>query len=134
MKLKLSQGKFLLAGLFGAGVFMGCLNSNDAKSPTDEGQNLRSQGVIDDSTQWEKGGPGKQMICHIPPGNPANMHTINVGKPAIPAHLAHGDKLGACADTPVNPPVIIPPTSTPPDSTGHGGNHGTDTSTIIAPS
>lgn len=38
----------------------------------------------------------KVTICHIPPGNPANAHTIRVGAPAVPAHLAHGDHLGAC--------------------------------------
>src|SRR6185295_8619847 len=35
-------------------------------------------------------------ICHIPPGNPANAHSITVGAPAVSAHLAHGDTLGAC--------------------------------------
>lgn len=39
---------------------------------------------------------GKVDICHIPPGNPANAHTINVSVNAVPAHLAHGDTLGAC--------------------------------------
>jgi hypothetical protein len=40
--------------------------------------------------------PHKVMICHIPPGNPANAHTIIVGKKAVQAHLDHGDVLGAC--------------------------------------
>ena len=35
-------------------------------------------------------------LCHIPPGNPSNAHTITVGSPAVAAHLAHGDDLGAC--------------------------------------
>lgn len=38
----------------------------------------------------------KVAICHIPPGNPANAHTILVGEKAVAAHLAHGDILGAC--------------------------------------
>lgn len=37
-------------------------------------------------------------ICHIPPGNHANAHTITVGVPAMAAHVRHGDTLGACAD------------------------------------
>ena len=41
--------------------------------------------------------PNVVTICHIPPGNPANAHTINVGAPAVDAHLRHGDTLGACA-------------------------------------
>ena len=43
-------------------------------------------------------GGGKVTLCHIPPGNPSNAHTITVGAPAVPAHLAHGDTLGPCPD------------------------------------
>ncbi len=39
---------------------------------------------------------GKVTICHIPPGNPGNAHTITVGAPAMRAHLAHGDLEGSC--------------------------------------
>lgn len=42
------------------------------------------------------GGEVKVTICHIPPGNPANAHTITVGAPAVAAHLAHGDTIGDC--------------------------------------
>ncbi|MCP3100917.1 hypothetical protein LZ198_18760 [Myxococcus sp. K15C18031901] len=35
-------------------------------------------------------------LCHIPPGNPANAHTISVGVAAVKAHEKHGDLLGAC--------------------------------------
>lgn len=39
----------------------------------------------------------KVTICHIPPGNPGNAHTITVGEPAVNAHVGnHGDTLGAC--------------------------------------
>ena len=48
------------------------------------------------------------LICHIPPGNPANAHEITVDDDAVPAHLAHGDNLGACGDT--TPPPCIPDT------------------------
>jgi hypothetical protein len=49
----------------------------------------------------------KTTICHIPPGNPANAHTICVGNAAVPAHLHnHGDYLGACVhETPCPPPA-----------------------------
>jgi len=41
----------------------------------------------------------KVWICHIPPGNPANMHDIFVDFHAVPAHLhRHGDFIGSCAD------------------------------------
>lgn len=39
---------------------------------------------------------GKISICHAPPGNPANAHTINVGMASWPAHQGHGDSQGAC--------------------------------------
>ena len=39
---------------------------------------------------------GKAVVCHIPPGNPGNQHTIEIGLSAVSAHLAHGDTLGAC--------------------------------------
>jgi hypothetical protein len=43
----------------------------------------------------------KVTICHIPPGNPANAHTISVGIAAVPAHLMlHGDSLGECGGGP----------------------------------
>jgi hypothetical protein len=36
-------------------------------------------------------------ICHIPPGNPGNAHTISIGIPAARAHLAnHNDTPGEC--------------------------------------
>jgi hypothetical protein len=46
-------------------------------------------------TQTEK----EQMIiiCHKPPGNPANSKTMEVPASALQAHLAHGDDMGSCA-------------------------------------
>ena len=41
-------------------------------------------------------GDGIVTICHIPPGNPDNAHTISVSVNALPAHLAHGDSCGPC--------------------------------------
>jgi hypothetical protein len=41
----------------------------------------------------------KVEICHIPPGNPDDKHTIKVGPPAVRAHLKHGDTLGECEGT-----------------------------------
>jgi hypothetical protein len=53
----------------------------------------------DDSEEVPPGQPpatGKVTICHIPPGNPSKRHTITVGASAVPAHLGHGDTVGAC--------------------------------------
>ncbi len=35
-------------------------------------------------------------VCHIPPGNPENAHTITISENALSAHLDHGDRVGAC--------------------------------------
>ena len=42
--------------------------------------------------------PQKCTICHVPPGNPPNAHTITVGCSAVQAHLRNhpGDCLGPC--------------------------------------
>jgi len=45
----------------------------------------------DDNGDHKLGGQGKTEICHSPPGNPDNLHNINVGDPAISAHHRHGD-------------------------------------------
>jgi hypothetical protein len=62
----------------------------------------------------------KVTICHIPPGNPSNMHTIEVGASAVPAHLAHGDSLGECC--PENDEEVISPGC--PDGKGKGKGKG----------
>jgi hypothetical protein len=41
----------------------------------------------------------KVSVCHVPPGDPLNAHTICVKPSAVPAHLAHGDYLGNCIPT-----------------------------------
>ncbi|ATX78962.1 hypothetical protein Ga0123461_0525 [Mariprofundus aestuarium] len=51
-------------------------------------------GFCDCSAAEENG--GKVKICHFPPGNQENAHTIEVGAPAVKAHLKHGDLLGEC--------------------------------------
>lgn len=38
----------------------------------------------------------KVEICHVPPGNPGNAHTICVDESAVATHLAHGCSLGSC--------------------------------------
>ena len=40
---------------------------------------------------------GNVSVCHVPPGNPENKHTITVASNAVQAHLAHGDSEGGCA-------------------------------------
>jgi hypothetical protein len=45
--------------------------------------------------------PKKVTICHIPPGNPEERHTITVGAPSVAAHVReHGDTIGVCQPVP----------------------------------
>ncbi len=38
------------------------------------------------------------LVCHFPPGNPANYHEIMIGPSALIAHKSHGDTVGKCFD------------------------------------
>ena len=68
----------------------------------------------------------KVDVCHIPPGNPENAHTINISENAVQTHLDHGDYLGPCEseviievdetvppDPSTDPTPTITPTPTP---------------------
>ncbi len=37
-----------------------------------------------------------RTVCHVPPGEPENAHTIRIGAAAVSTHLEHGDYLGPC--------------------------------------
>lgn len=51
----------------------------------------------------------KITICHIPPGNPENAHTISIDEHAWQAHEAHGDTMGECPVKINHDPVINGP-------------------------
>jgi hypothetical protein len=38
---------------------------------------------------------GKVLVCHKPDGKKGG-HTLSIGRPALPAHLGHGDYVGPC--------------------------------------
>jgi len=68
----------------------------------------------------------KTTICHIPPGNPANAHTICIGNPAVSHHIKnHGDYVGPCADETPCPPPVSTGGSSGGGSSGTGGVTGT---------
>jgi hypothetical protein len=50
--------------------------------------------VLTATAAWADG--AKVQVCHVPPGNPGNFHTITISENALPAHLGHGDLPGAC--------------------------------------
>lgn len=41
-------------------------------------------------------GEDKVEICHVTAGEPDDRHTITISTSSLPAHLAHGDTVGAC--------------------------------------
>ena len=53
---------------------------------------------IEDEIEGDEDSDKKVTLCHVPPGD-NSAHTINIGKPAVAAHLAHGDYLGTCKGT-----------------------------------
>ena len=68
--------------------------------PSGEGQIVIVQIIIivntgDDGAPIEGGEGGeKVLICHKP--DKKGGHTLSISSSAVPAHLGHGDKLGAC--------------------------------------
>ena len=53
---------------------------------------------VEDVVTSEEEAAESVTLCHVPPGNPDAAHTVTVGAPAVPAHLAHGDVEGECAE------------------------------------
>ncbi len=90
---RLREGaSFLVALWMAALVSVGCGGGNPAD---DQAAASAAERARDDNSSAAPGSH-KVTLCHIPPGNPANAHTITVGEPAVRAHLAHGDYLGPC--------------------------------------
>jgi hypothetical protein len=68
---------------------------------------LLAQDSNGDAPGGGHGNGNKVTICHVPPGNPANAHTITVSRQGADAHLRQhsGDYMGACRkDTTTTPP------------------------------
>ena len=53
-------------------------------------------GITAFHVQGAQAAGAKVDVCHIPPGNPENVHTITISENAVDTHLEHGDHLGAC--------------------------------------
>jgi hypothetical protein len=122
----LDSATMTLVTVFGAAHLLGC--GAPAAAPAGSSSEALAALVacgLDDGT-IEPGGhlgacdPGdakKTTICHIPPGNPANAHTICVGNPAVPHHVKnHGDLVGPCRTETSCP--------TPPPPCGDSHDHG----------
>jgi len=87
-------------------TFMLAVVDNSSGTDTDEvnitvneiDDGLGGDVPVDDGPENnDNDGKNKVTICHIPPGNPENAHTITVGEPAVITHMTkHGDTLGEC--------------------------------------
>jgi plastocyanin len=64
---------------------------------------LKQEALIKEKTLENKELKDKQdhkiIICHIPPGNPDNAHSINIDKSALDTHLRHNDTIDECPDS-----------------------------------
>ena len=62
-------------------------------------EKLDVQPLPPDCSDFPCGKKGEKVsLCHVPPGNPGNLHTICISPNAVPAHLANheGDFCGPC--------------------------------------
>lgn len=94
MEINSRTGLRLTLAAAGLAFMTGCVASTES----DLGSAEAARAVAADRAAGEEGKAHKAFVCHKPPGNPANMHTLHVGEAAVKAHLAHGDALGACGD------------------------------------
>jgi hypothetical protein len=96
--------------LFAAAISIGCARETDEDPLASDEAALK-----DPATGAPTCAAPKVLICHIPPGNPANAHEICVGEPAVAPHVSHhGDSVGACP--PSSPPSDDAGTKPPSDS------------------
>jgi len=85
--------------LFALTLSAGIAACTSTSSDTTVEQSLTNAGCTvnaPDPRACDPADTSKTTVCHIPPGNPANAHTICVGNAAVPAHIDHGDVLGTC--------------------------------------
>jgi hypothetical protein len=111
--MRLTSIIFVLAAIITAA----CTSSNSSSSEqavTDQGCQVN----VVDPRACDPADTKKTTVCHIPPGNPANAHTICVGNDAVPAHLDHGDFVGTC---------ICEGSGSDGSGDGSGSNTGSDT-------
>lgn len=130
-----------LAAVLGLGQFVGCAESStdESASAQQEAQRQRNarmaacglnDGTVapdEDPRACDPGDTKKTTICHVPPGNPANAHTLCIGNPAVPHHLKnhHGDYVGACKSELPCPPPATGGAGGSDETGGSGGAGGT---------
>ncbi len=100
--LSLAISALLAAGAAGYPMSSYAKDQVKEKDKDDSGK----KGTVVDHTDSDERGASERKItiCHVPPGNPDNKHTIHIAFSAWPAHKAHtnskgpdyADYLGSC--------------------------------------
>jgi hypothetical protein len=106
--------KFLLtlSCSLGLAALTGCADTDDDMYLT----GTEEHAIRIENGQFVCPTPRKELVCHIPPGNPENAHTICVSSHAVETHQSHhSDTIGACVDGGGDPPPP-PPQDDPPPS------------------
>jgi hypothetical protein len=123
----------VLAALLSLGVGAGCADPDQDAAGAQRAAIMAAchlaPGSLDDNDDiraCEPGNAKKTTICHVPPGNPANAHTLCIGNPAVSPHLHHHDDyVGPCkAEIPCTPPPT-PGSGGQSGQAGASGNPGT---------
>lgn len=97
-----------LSCCLGLAALAGCAADDDSMYLT----GTEEHAIRTENGQYVCESPRKVLVCHIPPGNPDNAHTICVSNHAVAPHQAHhDDPIGACLDGEAPPP---PPSDDPP--------------------
>lgn len=92
-----------------------------------EKEGMPATGKIDETTRVKineylaRDAEKKIIVCHYPPENPSNKHSLEISESALETHLAHGDTLGACqvqpaTASPVPESAPTKPTAVPASS------------------
>ncbi len=87
----------LLGALAALALLNGCTAEVSGTTQADKNLPQSCTANTPDPRACDPADTKKTTVCHIPPGNPANAHTICVGNAAVPAHINHGDFIGTCS-------------------------------------
>ncbi|MFC4449620.1 hypothetical protein [Halorussus aquaticus] len=72
---------------------------NEGGKQEEEDEQGEKQEEEENKGEKEEEEQGSYTVCHEPPGNPDNAHTIHVGsESALRDHLDHGDSRGPCSE------------------------------------
>jgi hypothetical protein len=142
-------GVIVASGLFTVGLaaFAGQTAADSGNGNGGNSEEHRNDGDRSDSRRNDEGdnsengndgtgGPADQVvICHAPPGNADNEHTIEIGSPAVDAHVENhdDDSIGPC-DTATSTTTPASTTTTVPTSTSTTTTSTTSTSSTTSSS